>query len=210
MQWSLNAETEHLKLVSDYILDGIYTQGFAVAPDFVAQADIAYLQSFFDADGFKKAGIGKGEKHYVVDAIRGDYIRWLQTDTLKYPTTLFFDQLAYLTHLFNRRFFLGINYSEFHLAYYPKEARYHKHTDTFIGNNQRKISVVVYLNDFWELGMGGELLIYNSTDILTKEAPVCTVYPKAGTVVFFESTMVHEVLPSLFTRKSLTGWLASK
>ena len=210
MQWSTHALTPHLELVSANILDGIYSQGFAVVPDFVSLPDVAFFQSFFEEDGFKKAGIGSGEKHFVIDTIRGDFIRWLKHEQLTHPNVLFFEQVAYLQHLFNRRFYLGINYQEFHLAYYPKEARYHKHTDTFVGNDERKISVVVYLNDYWKSGMGGELLIYDSEDILTKEAPICTVQPLAGTAVFFESRLVHEVLPALFTRKSLTGWLAAK
>jgi SM-20-related protein len=104
----------------------------------------------------------------------------------------------------NRYCYLSLSDYEFHLAHYPTGTFYKRHLDQFVGRNNRMISVVIYLNEHWKVGDGGELQIYlESGDV--------TVQPKARRCVLFKSADVeHEVLTTNVGRDSLTGWLLYK
>jgi len=76
--------------------------------------------------------------------------------------------------------------------------------DQFRGRNNRLISCVLYLNENWKVGDGGELQLYNTSG----EVPTHRIEPLRNRMVFFRSdTVWHEVLPAHAPRKSLTGWL---
>ena len=109
-----------------------------------------------------------------------------------------------LIFMFNRYCFLSLSGYEFHLAKYPPGGHYDKHMDQFQNRSNRLISVIIYLNDEWQKGNGGELEIdHNDQSVL--------ISPLAGRCVFFKSDKVlHGVLESNADRYSLTGWLLHK
>lgn len=68
--------------------------------------------------------------------------------------------------------------------------------------NKRKLTCLLYLNDSWQPGDGGEVQL-----LPFLEQPV-TVAPKMDRVVIFQSDwMLHRVLPSNAERYCLTIWL---
>jgi SM-20-related protein len=63
------------------------------------------------------------------------------------------------------------------------------------------ITLILYLNDNWQPGDGGELKIY-------KENEEILVEPIGGRCIIFKSAALeHEVLLTNKSRLSLTGWL---
>jgi SM-20-related protein len=99
--------------------------------------------------------------------------------------------------------FLGLFSFESHFAHYAKGDFYKKHQDSFKGEANRVLSIVVYLNKEWLADDGGELLIYQK-DINQNPKKVV---PSYGTVVaFLSEEFPHEVLPAKRDRFSIAGW----
>jgi SM-20-related protein len=149
---------------------------------------------------FKKAGIGALGENTVHTEIRGDHTYWLDRvrDEHLIPFWALVDETMMV---FNRYCFLGLSGYEFHFANYPPGTHYAKHVDQFKNRNNRLISFIIYLNEDWEKGDGGELEIYR------KDKPSVIVEPIAGRCVMFKSAVVpHRVMKSLKNRYSLTGW----
>jgi len=103
-----------------------------------------------------------------------------------------------------RHCFLSLSGSEFHIAKYPPGSHYNRHLDQFHHRNNRQITVLLYLNDQWKRGDGGELKIYRDQGDLLIE-------PIARRLLLFRSDVVeHEVLVTHVPRYSFTGWLLKK
>ena len=73
-------------------------------------------------------------------------------------------------------------------------------------------TVILYLNEAWRAGDGGELLIYPKVDLAAAGADgasaVGRIPPKGNRLlIFFADTRVpHEVLPSYAERYAVTVW----
>ena len=101
----------------------------------------------------------------------------------------------------NSTCFTGIKSYEFHYALYEKGAFYKKHLDQFKTDNGRAFSMIIYLNESWKIEDGGELKIYQTTEIQL-------IAPENQKCVFFKSNeLEHEVLLTNVSRMSITGWL---
>jgi|SRR5690606_5351284 len=106
------------------------------------------------------------------------------------------------TFHFNRYCFLSLSGAEFHLAHYPSGGHYSRHLDRFENRSNRMISVVIYLNEDWRPGDGGELEIFQG------DGSSFLVEPLGGRCVLFKSAVVpHAVRTAHKSRFSLTGWL---
>lgn len=188
---------------AEAIISGIEKDHYHIAHDFFSEEELKEIIDFLHSKEkeavFRQAGIGQQQQHQIEISIRGDKIFWLEQGT-EPMESVFFEKIRELMQALNRTFYLGINDFEFHLAIYPENSFYKKHRDAFKNTDARKISVVCYLNPFWQPGDGGELIIYMEDKSVKLE-------PTAGTVVIFESHLEHEVLPAFKTRYSLTGWL---
>lgn len=148
---------------------------------------------------FQAACIGRGKKQ--IQAIRGDVICWLNEDDSA--------DLAYLAWMeelrlaLNAELFLGLFDYECHYAIYHAGAGYAKHSDVLAGKNNRILSTVLYLNEAWQAGDGGELVLFDPTG----EEIITTIAPKFGTmIIFLSESFPHEVLISRATRRSIAGW----
>ena len=76
-------------------------------------------------------------------------------------------------------------------------------TKFFKGQQNRVLSLVVYLNPGWQHEDGGELVLYRDES----DAEGIRVTPLMGTVVVFLSEeFPHEVLPAQRDRYSIAGW----
>ena len=195
------------------LIDDIARQKYSIVDGFFPEAEVQALrQSLLDkyeADRFKKSAIGNQANEKVLDAVRGDFILWLDEENATGAEKMFFDRLKDLTQYLNRTCYMGIARQEFHYALYPEGTFYKRHLDTFQNDRSRKLSVVCYLNnEDWQPDYGGELTIY--THEKGAELPV-DIYPLAGRMVIFESQLLeHEVKPVKHPRLSITGWLKTR
>ena len=135
--------------------------------------------------------------------MRSDLTYWLDRPR-DLDLSLLFDWIEESTRRWNELLFLSLSGHEFHVAYDPLGGHYRKHLDQFRGRNNRLISCVLYLNEGWTPGDGGELRLFDGKG---EEERTC-IAPVINRMVFFRSdTVWHEVLPTRVARKSLTGWL---
>lgn len=161
---------------------------------------IAQLQA---EDALRPAAVGAAGQKEVHTEIRPDFIRWWP-DAPELPAERdFLGEVEALASYLNQTCFTGIRRWEFMYAVYPPGAHYERHVDDFKSKNARKFSMVTYLNEAWQPGHGGELVLY---DVAGR--PSETVDPLFRRTVIFSSPQVeHEVLPAVADRWSVTGWL---
>ena len=189
----------------NFIADGLAENGFAIADDFLSLAEVqSVLQLDEFRDGllqFKKAGIGKLQDKQINEAIRGDYIQWIDRTLAQSPLRVYLTKLNELISFVNQSLFLSLKDYEVHMTIYPPGSYYKRHLDQFKKDDHRKLSVICYLNETWREEEGGQLRIYlpeKHIDIL----------PLAGRLVCFRSDLLeHEVLAATRPRLSLTGWI---
>ena len=191
--------------VYDAIADGLAENSYAVADQFLSQSEVRAILGAEEFQSglsqFRKAGIGKQEQHQVNEAIRGDYINWVDKNTAPPEIALYLNRVRELMHRLNETLFLSLKDFEIHMTVYPVGSFYKRHLDQFKKDDHRKLSIICYLNEDWEEQHGGQLRVYmpgHWVDIL----------PLAGRLVCFRSDKLeHEVLPATRERLSLTGWI---
>ena len=178
--------------------------GYVVLPDFMPTEDLA---QDFEArrNLFHQAKVGRGDGLAQRDEIRSDRILWFEPTQLSPAQAEFWSRLEELRMGLNEKLFLGLWDLEGHFALYPSGGFYKRHVDRFASSSARTISIVYYLNENWDQGDGGELLIYESGKVVEK------IEPRAGTLVCFLSEKIeHEVLPAKIERRSFAGWFRQR
>lgn len=150
---------------------------------------------------FQAAGIGRGRARKHIQAVRGDVISWLDaTDSTDHA---YLDWMEALRFGLNEALFMGLFDFECHYAIYGAGAGYAKHSDVLDGNRNRILSTVLYLNEDWQAGDGGELVLFDPAG----ETVIATVVPTFGTmIIFLSESFPHEVLMSHAQRRSIAGW----
>lgn len=150
---------------------------------------------------FHAAHIGRGATKKQIDSIRGDVINWLSA---AHPADqAYLNWMEALRLSLNETLYLGLFEYECHYAIYNSGNGYAKHLDVLTGRKNRILSTVLYLNQNWQAGDGGELVLYQSTG----ENVIIKINPTFGTMVLFLSdAFPHEVLISHKTRRSVAGW----
>lgn len=185
-------------------MDELALNDYVIADNFISEEIFLSIMDFFHekekSDQLKKAGIGSLGEFQLNEAIRGDFIYWLERDR-DIKLEPFFELMDELILSLKRFCFMSLSGSEFHIAKYPKGSHYDKHLDQFNERSNRQITVLVYLNKNWKRGDGGELKIYKKENEILVE-------PIAKRLLLFKSDVVeHEVLTTNVPRYSLTGWL---
>lgn len=199
-----------LNIQYEKIINDLLKQQYSIVDDFFLPSFVENLRDSlinkYDEEEFKKAAIGNQFNEFVVKAIRGDFIYWINEKESNEIEQQFFNKVEDFTNYLNRTCFLGIQEREFHYALYPEGTFYKRHLDTFQNDDSRKLSIVCYLNDEdWLPEYGGELVIYKEGEEDKK------VYPLKGRMVVFESQLLeHEVKPVKQERLSITGWLKTR
>jgi SM-20-related protein len=149
------------------------------------------------------AGTGDTANVKYDDLFRSDSIYWLDRKHNDIHENSFFDLMDSFVSFLNASCYTGITGYEFHYALYEEGSFYKKHLDQFRGNDSRKYSMIMYLNENWKQNDGGELCIHH-------EDRIENITPLSGKIVFFKSSeLEHEVLISHKPRMSITGWLKS-
>lgn len=189
----------------DSIADGLAGPGYAVVDQFLSQNEIDSILALDEfqqaATQFKKAGIGKSKDLQINEAIRGDFIQWLDKQTAPEPLQIYLTRLHEMVRFLNQALYLSLKDVEVHMTVYPAGSYYKRHLDQFKHDDHRKLSVICYLNNDWMPEHGGQLRMYLGDE--TKD-----FLPIAGRLVCFRSDQIeHEVLPATRERKSLTGWV---
>lgn len=183
-------------------VDGISVRDQFLAPAQIrALVDCARLRR---ARGdFDAARIGSGQSLQRREDIRGDSTCWITPPLWPAEQTLLED-LERLRSELNRESLLGLFELELHYAWYPPGAGYARHVDQPQGRAQRRVSLVLYLNQDWTSAAGGELRIFDA-------AGYRDIEPIAGRLVcFLTAGREHAVLPTHRDRLSVSGWFRTR
>ena len=191
--------------VFDPIVDSLADNGFAIEDQFLSQNEVAGILSGSGfkkgLEQFRKAGIGKNHDQQINEAIRGDYIQWIDKKSAEPAVRIYLERLEELVNYINRTLFLSLKDYEVHMTIYPVGSYYKRHLDQFKRDDHRKLSVICYLNMDWTEEHGGQLRMH------LPQGPI-DVLPTAGKLVCFRSDQIeHEVLPAVRERLSITGWM---
>lgn len=186
------------------IAESLTRADFVQIPGYLSPAEVGSLVSDFEqarARGeFSRAAVGRGGTREIRDEVRRDEILWLEPTRLSEPQKRLWERLELLKNELNAGLFLGLWSLEGHYAQYPPGGFYERHVDRFRDDDKRTVSVVLYLNQAWAPGDGGELEIFHVDGSTLIE-------PRAGTLVCFMSDSVeHAVRPSKKDRRSFAGW----
>ena len=113
------------------------------------------LQLLFDEileieaeDDLQNAKIGRLDQNILYQKIRSDKIKWLEGNTK--AQKLLFEKLENIRIELNKNLMLGLFDFETHFAVYKNGDFYKKHFDSFRGDKNRIISMVIYLNKNWQ------------------------------------------------------------
>lgn len=190
--------------LSNKQLDDFAQQEYLVVDKFLPQQLAAKIleeaKYWKQQEAFKKAGIGKLENHIIKENYRSDKIKWINKNECLEGTAQYLNILEELSTTLNRAFFLSLKDYESMYAIYPEGAFYKKHTDRFVQQPHRIISVVLYLNQNWQEEDQGQLLVYKNDEVVR-------VNPVFNRLAMFKSELWHEVLPCQTPRFSITTWL---
>jgi SM-20-related protein len=178
--------------------------GRCVVPDFLSAAtqDDARrdLDESMRAGRFSAAGTGAGAQHGVRENVRSDQVYWPPQSDANQVQSQLWAHTAALMQAFNRTLYLGLTRFEGHYASYAQGGFYRRHRDSFAHNDQRMVSLILYLNADWKIQDGGELRLHDLSSHVD-------VAPRGGTLVCFLSQEVeHEVLQCHAQRRTFTGW----
>ena len=185
-------------------MDELAINDYVIADSFISEEMFRSIMNFFyekeQGNQLQKAGIGSSGEFQLNASIRGDFIHGLDRERDS-ELGSFFGLMDELIESLRRHFFMSLSGSEFHIAKYPEGSHYDRHLDRFNERSNRQITVLIYLNEYWKKGDGGELKIY-------KDDKEILVEPLARRILLFKSDVVeHEVLTTNIPRYSLTGWL---
>ena len=159
------------------------------------------LLTLFKSNQLQPAGTGNKNKVTHNKSVRSDMIYWLDRRHMNPYENEFFDLIDNFVSYLNSTCYTGITGYEFQYALYEKGSFYKKHLDQFRNIDNRKYSMIMYLNEDWQKADGGELCIYQAESRQN-------IAPENGKMVFFKSSeLEHEVLLTHKARMSITGWL---
>ena len=189
----------------EQIASDLAENGYAVVDQFLSAEEVTTLLQLEEwrsgITHFKKSGTGKQNEKRINEGIRGDYIQWIDNETTQPALKIYLDRMRELMQYINQSLFLSLQDFEIHFTIYPQGSFYKLILYQFKGNDHRKLSVILYVNEDWKKEDGGQLrmhLMEGAIDFL----------PMAGRLICFRSDKIeHEVRPATRDRLSLTGWI---
>ena len=191
----------------DLLIDSYLSDQVGIAPEFLSQKLSAGLQQNIlqlqQDELMTAAGIGNQEVKDANQQMRSDKIYWLDKKHENAFENEFLQRAEDFIERLNSTCYAGINAYEFHYAVYEAGSFYKRHKDQFKNNDNRKFSLITYLNEDWMDADGGQLQVYRD-DVMQQ------IQPHAKTAVLFKSDETeHEVIKANRSRMSITGWLKS-
>jgi SM-20-related protein len=179
-----------------------------VQDGFLSPAGVRGLIQCADArqaqGAFNSGRVGAGNQRRTRAEIRGDSTCWLSEPLHDAERALLRD-LEELRLGLNREGYLGLFDLELHFAHYPVGTGYARHVDQLQGSGERRVSLVLYLNENWPADAGGELRVFDP------DGSHRDIEPLAGRLVYFlTANREHAVLPAQRDRWSVSGWFRSR
>ena len=171
------------------------------------------LDGRIGAGDFDEAAIGVGQKRQVNRRVRNDKLCWWDHQLLSPVQKEYLDLLEWLRLAIAKHFRAPLTELEIFFAQYPAGGFYKKHYDNFEGRSSRRlVTTVLYLNEEWSPGDGGELKIWpNPVHGSRQSKEPALIQPEFGTLAFFITPeTAHEVLPTKRERKSIVCWMGSR
>lgn len=189
----------------DLLIDSYLSDQVGIAPEFLTQKLSAGLQQNIvqlqQDELMSAAGIGNQEVKDASQQMRSDKIYWLDKKHNNGFENEFLQRAEDFIERLNSTCYAGINAYEFHYAVYEAGTFYRRHKDQFKNNDNRKFSLITYLNEDWLQADGGQLQVY-------RDNAMQQIQPHAQTAVLFKSDETeHEVIKANRSRMSITGWL---
>ncbi|MEQ4620648.1 2OG-Fe(II) oxygenase [Providencia vermicola] len=186
------------------LIDSLSTQGWYVWDDFLNLSEIQAIKSCIP-EKLHDARIGNGESLQDNKTIRGDQTIWLESE-MGAPIAEYMAKMDVIRQALNQQCYMGLRDFETHFCRYSNGAFYKKHVDNFQGQGRRKVTTVLYMNEAWQRGDGGELVVYDHQD-----NKLFQLDPLAGRmIVFMSEEFPHEVLPTQQKRESIAGWFLTE
>src|SRR5687768_14521153 len=112
----------------DTVADGLAEHGYAVVDQFLSQAEVDSILKLeeFQSEGaaFKKAGIGNAKSLQIQEAVRGDYIQWLDKQNSPVAAQVYLNRLEEMVSFLNQALFLSLKDVEVHMTVYPTGSYY--------------------------------------------------------------------------------------
>ncbi|MGH1384754.1 2OG-Fe(II) oxygenase [Kordia sp.] len=189
------------------LIQGLIDNQYGCCNDFILPSTATGLRNnirTLNASGnLKSAGIGNKTDFQNDQLIRSDKVNWIEKFSANQYEKIYLQKIWRFIHHLNKTCFTSIKTFESHYSNYELGSFYKRHLDQFKSEKGRKYSIVLYLNQNWEVKDDGLLSLYP----LNSEQK--DIAPLEGRMVFFRSNeMEHEVHPSSTReRKSIAGWL---
>lgn len=182
------------------LIDSLSSQGWYVWDDFLTLSDTQKIKQCIP-NILQDARIGYRDSLQGNKAVRGDQTVWLEPE-MGIPIAFYMEKMEEIRQALNCQLYLGLRDFETHFCRYPNGGFYKKHVDNPRGAGRRKVTTVLYMNELWKLGDGGELVVFDKED-----NHLFKLEPLAGRMIFFMSEeFPHEVLPTEQKRESIAGW----
>ncbi|MGF7483787.1 2OG-Fe(II) oxygenase [Providencia sp. SP181] len=186
------------------LIDSLSSQGWYVWDDFLTLSDIQKIKQCIP-NALQDARIGHRDSLQSNKAVRGDQTVWLEPE-MGTPIAFYMEKMEEIRQALNCQLYLGLRDFETHFCRYPNGGFYKKHVDNPRGAGRRKVTTVLYMNELWKLGDGGELVVFDKED-----NHLFKLEPLAGRMIFFMSEeFPHEVLPTEQKRESIAGWFLTE
>lgn len=188
----------------DKLCDSLTSQGWYIWDNFLTLPEVQAIKACIP-ETLQDARIGYQNTLQYNNNIRSDLTIWLERN-MGAAIDHYLDKMENIRQELNYRLFLGLRDLETHFCRYPNGGFYKKHLDNFYGQERRRVTSVLYMNELWQQKDGGELVMYDFQD-----NKLFTVAPLAGRMVFFMSKdFPHEVLPTQQKRESIAGWFLTE
>jgi SM-20-related protein len=196
-----------VKALSEAAIESLGTSGFTWGTGLLGEglARRAHVEavSLRSTGALRRAGVRRGTDHAVDEVVRGDSITWIDREASGALGEVF-ERFEALRQELNEGAYLGLRRIELQLAHYPGTgAGYQRHRDAFPGDDNRRLTAIVYLNPEWRPAHGGTLSVFTE--------PPQTIEPRLDTYALFRSALVeHEVNPSFSDRFAITAWFSAR
>lgn len=193
--------------LTDAEVEALGTRGYVIRDGFLgaelAAATRAQAVALSTAGVLQPAGIRRRSGRRVDTAIRGDRITWLSETDARGPLREVWARFDALKDAVNQAAWLGLRRFDLQLAHYAPGTHYDRHLDAFPGDDNRRLTAIVYLNFDWQPEHGGRLRLFTPEPV--------DVDPVADRlVVFLSEKLEHEVLTSHADRYAATAWFYSR
>jgi SM-20-related protein len=176
--------------------------GFFVRDGFLGPELARQVRREAQTQPLRRAGIRR--EHTLDEAVRGDEITWLTSEDASGALGQAVAGFTRLMNDVNEAAWLGLRRFDLQLARYRPGAKYVRHRDAFPGQDNRRLTAIVYLNEGWAPAHGGQLKLF------LEPTPVI-VEPLLDRLVVFRSELVeHEVLEAHAERWALTAWFSAR